>query len=75
MKDTRSINSVFDSLSISRGTDAAELRGDLVDSVHSAKKTDKWPIYAVYKCPDGSRRTWKRKVKVITKMGDKLLIE
>lgn len=48
---------------------------NLKDAVHSSEKTDKWPVYAVYKCPDGSRKVWKRKVKVITEAGKKLIVE
>lgn len=47
----------------------------LVDSVSSSKRTSKWPLYAIYKCPDGSRRTWKTEVKVITDVGKKLILE
>lgn len=47
----------------------------LTDAVRSSTKTDKWPVYAIYKCPDGSKKVWKRSVDVITEVGDKLIVE
>ena len=47
----------------------------LKDAVSSPEKTDKWPRYAVYACPDGSRKTWRYKVKVITDFKGKLIVE
>ena len=48
---------------------------NLIDTVYSSEKTDKWPIYATYKCHDGSRRVCKRNVKVISEVGDKIIVE
>ncbi len=47
----------------------------LKDTVTSPEKTDNWPRYAVYACPDGSRKTWRYKVKVITESKGKLIVE
>lgn len=45
------------------------------DTLRSPEKTDKWPRYAVYTCPDGSRKTWRYKVEVVTEFQDKLIVE
>jgi hypothetical protein len=47
----------------------------LKDELRSPEKTDKWPRYAVYRCPDGSRKTWRYKIKVITESKGKLIVE
>jgi hypothetical protein len=47
----------------------------LVNSVKSSERTENWPVYATYECPDGSKKIWKKKVKVITEVGEKIIIE